>query len=468
MKRYQVILIVATIFFIIGWQASLLFKDTSTKNNNASNNKITLLEKIKNKKTLDVVILNSPTVYYIGSQSTLGFEYDLISAYAKSINVDLNLSVVHTVEKALELSEKGVGDITVAGLTVTSKRAKKFTFGPQYYTVQEQLICSMKLIREGKFPRDIQDLSGLKIMVGKDTSYEQTLKKLQHEVEDFKFTTSSEYSTDQLLEKAWKREIDCTIADSNIFTINQRYYPELIRAFVLTDRKNLAWIIRDADDSLQTSLYEWLNMYERSGKMAEIRDKYYSFLNLFDYYDTKVFYKRLKKRLPKYEKFFKQAAKQEGIPWILLAAISYQESHWNPKAKSHTGVRGMMMLTLSTAKQVGVKNRLDAVQSIFGGAKYIASLEKRFPKNIKGINRWAFTLAAYNVGMGHLHDAQILARKLNKNPYAWSDIKKILPLLSQKKYYKNLKHGYARGNEPVNYVKSIQHYVGMIDKNLKR
>jgi membrane-bound lytic murein transglycosylase F len=276
----------------------------------------------------------------------------------------------------------------------------------------------MGMRRKGNFPRDTQDLLGLKIMVGEGTSYEQTLQDIKEDVKDLNFTTTSEYSTEQLLEMVWKKELDCTVADSNIFTINQRYYPELSRAFVISERKSLGWILRKGDDSVENSLYEWLNIYERSGKMAETKDKYYSYLNLFDYYDTKVFYKRLKNRLPKYEKYFKKAAKQENIPWILLAAQSYQESHWNPRAKSHTGVRGMMMLTLSTAKQVGVKNRMDAVQSIFGGAKYLASIEKRFPKEIKGINRWAFTLAAYNVGMGHIHDAQVLARKLNKNPYS--------------------------------------------------
>jgi membrane-bound lytic murein transglycosylase F len=125
----------------------------------------------------------------------------------------------------------------------------------------------------------------------------------------------------------------------------------------------------------------------------------------------------------------------------------------------------MMMLTRATAKQIGIKNRLHPKESIFGGAKYLKMMEKRFPPEIKGKNRWAFTLAAYNVGMGHIHDAQVLARKLNKNPYAWNDIREVLPLLSQKKYYKTLKYGYARGNEPVKYVDSIQNYLNIIYQN---
>ncbi len=460
-------LLIATVFFFLGWQAKIYFinkPETLIKEVNQELKKPTLLEKIHKKKQLDVVILNSPTVYYQGANKKLGFEYELIYKFAKSQNLDLNLTVVYNINEALELSRKGVGDITVAGLSVTLPRKKEFKFGPRYHQVQEQLICSSKMHRKGTFPKDAIDLVGLNIVVGKETSYEQTLENLSNEYKDINYSTTTEYSTEQLLELVHKQKIDCTVADSNIFMINQRYYPDLSRAFVLGEKHSLAWILRKGDDSLYTALYEWLNKFEHSGQMAEHRDFYYAFLNLFDYYDNKMFTKRLKQRLPKYIKYFKEAGKMYNIPWELLAAQSYQESHWNPKAKSHTGVRGMMMLTRVTAKQMGIENRLNAKQSIFGGAKYLSKLEKRFPKEIKGKNRWAFTLAAYNVGMGHIHDAQVLARKLNRNPYSWKDMKYILPLLSQAKYYKKLKYGYARGNEPVAYVSAIQNFVSIIIK----
>jgi len=460
-------LLIAGLFFFFGWQAKIYFMDKSAvavKEVKQELKKLTLLEKIHKKKRLDVVILNSPTVYYIGADKELGFDYELIKEFAKSQSLDLNLTVVYNINEALNLSRKGVGDITAAGLSVTPSREKEFKFGPRYFQVQEQLICSSKMYKKGTFPKDAIDLAGLKILVGKETSYEQTLKNLSKEYNDINYSTTTEYSTEQILELVHKQKIDCTIADSNIFMINQRYYPDLSRAFVLGEKHSLAWILRKGDDSLDAAIYEWLNEYEHSGKMAEHRDFYYAFLNLFNYYDNKMFKKRLKQRLPKYIKYFKEAGKMYDIPWELLAAQSYQESHWNPKAKSHTGVRGMMMLTLVTAKQMGIKNRLNAKQSIFGGAKYLAKLEKRFPKEIKGKNRWAFTLAAYNVGMGHIHDAQLLARKLNRNPYSWKDMKYILPLLSQAKYYKKLKYGYARGNEPVAYVNAIQNFVNIIIK----
>jgi len=171
-----------------------------------------------------------------------------------------------------------------------------------------------------------------------------------------------------------------------------------------------------------------------------------------------MFYKRIDSRLPKYKAYFKKFGQLYNIPCSVLAAQSYQESHWNPKARSFTGVRGLMMLTRRTAKVLGVKNRLDPEQSIKGGARHLNQMRKYVPQEVVGEDRMKFALAAYNVGMGHIQDAQKLAKKMGLNQNVWSDLKRALPLLSQKKYYKTLKHGYARGSEPVKYVDSIYDY----------
>ncbi|MCK9492596.1 MAG: membrane-bound lytic murein transglycosylase MltF [Sulfurimonas sp.] len=458
MIKNRVKFFIAILFFVIGLLAHNLYLELTKSKN------ITLLQKIKAKKTLDVIILNSPTVYYIGREKEHGFEYDLIASYAKEIGVDLNLSVVYTISEALEKTREGVGDITVASISKTPAIENEFKFGPKYFTVQEQLICHNAMYKTKSIPKSKKDLVGLDIVVEKETSYEATMEKLSQSIKGVEFSSTAEYSSEELLKLTNDRKMDCTVVDSNIFLISQRDYPNLIRTIILSERKNLSWILRDGDDSVSKSLYKWLNNYEYSTNMAKLKDHYYAHLGYADHYDTKMFYKRLKSRLPYYKKYFKKAGEDYEIPWQLLAAQSYQESHWDPKAKSYTGVRGMMMLTQSTAEQLGVKNRLSAKESIDAGARYLLDIEQRFPKEIEGSSRWSFALAAYNVGMGHIHDAQTLARKLNKNPYLWSDIKKILPLLSQKKYYKHLKYGYARGEEPVRYVESIEYYFDIMKK----
>ena len=179
--------------------------------------------------------------------------------------------------------------------------------------------------------------------------------------------------------------------------------------------------------------------------------------------DTKAFLHHMQTRLPRYKEEFQRVGQKHGIPWTLLAAQAYQESHWNRNAMSPTGVRGIMMLTRATASDLGIENRLDPKHSIAGGARYLAQLHRQVPARISTPDRVFIALAAYNVGMGHIEDAQILAKRMNKNPDQWSDLKTLLPLLGKKKYYESLPHRYARGWEPVQYVKRVRAYQEILE-----
>lgn len=185
-------------------------------------------------------------------------------------------------------------------------------------------------------------------------------------------------------------------------------------------------------------------------------------------YEVKTFLRHIETRLPFYREEFQQAEKKTGIPWTLLAAMAYQESKWNHKAISPTGVRGIMMLTRSTASDLGISNRLDPSKSIAGGARYLSYLQKRVPDEIRMPDRMFIALAAYNVGMGHIDDARMLAERLGKNSNQWDHLKTVLPLLAHKEYYENLPHRYARGWEPVQYVKRIRAYRNILNQVVKR
>lgn len=173
---------------------------------------------------------------------------------------------------------------------------------------------------------------------------------------------------------------------------------------------------------------------------------------------NKLFAQRIETRLPRYRGLMQSAAREQGLDWPLIAAMSYQESFWNPDATSPTGVRGLMMLTLQTAKELSVTDRLDPRESIHGGARYFAQLKSRLPEHIEGPDRTWMALAAYNMGMSHLEDARVLTQHLGKNPNVWSEVKQQIPLLEKKQYYQYLRNGYARGNEAVVYVERIRQY----------
>lgn len=179
----------------------------------------------------------------------------------------------------------------------------------------------------------------------------------------------------------------------------------------------------------------------------------------YTYVDNKYFLRNTKKLLPKYKGLFQKAAKKYDLDWRLVASIAYQESVWDPQAVSPTGVRGMMMLTKITAKEMNVKDRTNVTQSIFGGAGYFRKLLNRIPAEVKGVNRELMALASYNMGYGHLIAARKLTAQQGADNTVWKEVKKRLPLLQQRKYYKNSPYGYAGG------ARQALHYVGEIQKH---
>ncbi|MFC1748239.1 membrane-bound lytic murein transglycosylase MltF [Pseudomonadota bacterium] len=410
---------------------------------------------------LIVLTRNAPTTYYIDRDGLgSGLEHDLIHAFAEQNNFTVKLEVLDTVDEIFEALDSGCGHIAAAGLTATESRQQNYLASASYQSVSQQVVCR----RGGQKPKDVASLYDISLMVIEGSSYVAQLGELKKEHPQLQWTTSADLDTEALLEKVWLKEIGCTVADSNIVAINRRYHPELTTAFDLTSAEQLAWFMPAESSALQERVNKWLADYKKSGKLSEVTERYFGFVELFDYVDTKKYMARVEERLPKYQADFEAAAKEYGLAWTLLAAQSYQESHWRAHAKSPTGVRGMMMLTRATAKELGVKDRLDAKQSIDGGARYLSRLKKRLPEEVQEPDRTWLALAAYNVGMGHMWDARTLAKRQGKNPNAWKDLKTILPLLSQKKYYKTLKYGYARGREPVTYVTRVRNFEDILLK----
>ena len=422
-----------------------------------------VLDAILEKNELVVVTRNAPTTYYNLRDEETGFEFDMTQAFAKSLGVKVRYLVKDSTHELLEVLQSGEAHLGAAGLSKTPERQALFLFGPTYQEVQQQVVCR----RGGPNPKKIEDLIGVEIKVPAETSYAERLTQLSEDNREIAWQQDYTTDTEILLENVWLRKIECTVADSHIVSINRRYYPELRVRFDLAKPEPLAWAMPQHAAKLKSKIDEWFVDYRDSGQLEALLERYYGYIEVFDYVDTRKYVRRVHKVLPKYKKEFKKAATKNKIDWTLLAAQSYQESHWRANARSPTGVRGMMMLTLTTAKEVGIKSRLDPKQSIHGGAKYMRRLIKRIPEGVTGHDRTLFALAAYNVGMGHVHDARTLAKRLNKNPDVWHEVSEVLPLLSQKKYYKTLKYGYARGREPVRYVQRIRDYHNILLKRLK-
>lgn len=419
-------------------------------------------QSIREEGELVVITRNAPTTVYEDRDGLNGFEYLLTSALAESLGVPVRYRYVDSVEAVLAAVERGEGHLAAAGLTRTPQRAARYRFGPSYQQIQQQVVCH----RQGFVPDSIAELPQASLMVIGESSYVERLEELKQDYPELTWTVTNRYSTEEIFQRVADGKLDCTVADSNIVMINRRYLPELIVPFAISEEQSLAWVLPEGAEALGAYLEEWFGRIEADGTLARAYHRSYGHIDTFDYVDLRAFKRRLEDRLPRYRHLFEKAAAANGIPWTILAAQAYQESHWEPAARSPTGVRGIMMLTLVTAEEVGVDNRLDPEQSIEGGARYLASLMQRLPEEIPERDRIWFALMAYNVGMGHLYDARSLARRLGKDPNSLVEMKEVLPLLSRKEYYTTLRYGYARGTEPVRYINRIRDFVDILERHL--
>lgn len=418
-----------------------------------------LLEQVQARGELRVLTRNSPTTYYLGPDGPTGLEYDLASRFAEYLGVELKLIVPDGLDAMFADLRRGHADLAAAGLSITRERSRRLRFTRPYHHVTQQLVYRFGNDR----PESLAEVDDGEIVVVAGSSHAETLRARAEEFPDLEWRTEDGVESEDLLIRVAERELAFTVADSVELRMNRRYYPELRRAFDLGEPEPIAWALpRKGDGSLMAAANAFLERLDRRGTLAQIQDRHFGHTERFDYVGTRIFMRHIDSRLPTYRNLFEQAAQNNELDWRLLAAIGYQESHWNPDAVSPTGVRGIMMLTQNTASDVGISNRIDPRQSIFGGARYFREVRRRLPEPIEEPDRTWMALAAYNVGYYHLMDARVITERQGGNPDRWLDVRQRLPLLSQRQYYRNTEFGYARGREPVIYVDNIRRYYDIL------
>jgi len=418
------------------------------------------LERIQEEGVLRVITRNSPATYFQDRNGEAGFEYELVKRFATELGVELEIETADNIDEIFtRLNRPGGPALAAAGMVASEGRQALARFTHSYLDVTTQVVY-----RNGqRRPRKPEDLVGKRILVLKGSSQAEKLAALQRELPELRYEESAAVEVVDLLRMVDEGQIDLTLVESNELSMNQVYFTNIRTGFDLGEQNSLSWILaKGEDDSLLQAANQFLDQAQTNGTLQRLRERYYGHVDVLGYVGAYAFATHLQQRLPRYEKTFRETAKEHGIDWRLLAAIGYQESHWQPDATSKTGVRGLMMLTLNTANAMGVTNRLDPKQSIRGGGKYLVQVRDSLPESIEEPDRTWFALAAYNVGGGHLEDARKLAEAEGLNPNKWLDVKRMLPRLAQKQWYSKTRYGYARGGEPVHFVANIRRYYDIL------
>jgi len=428
------------------------------------------LPAVRQSHEIVVVTYNSPTTYYVnGNSDFAGIEYDLTKLFAaelgKNSGTDFKVKflVVNSVGEVIPALLKGRAHIAAAGLEITRLRSHLVRFGTAYQQVQPQLVVHKDIAEK---PKNINELEGMSLQVPSGSGVAEQLGDISLNMPSLQWREVAKTGSDELLEKVAEGTLDATIADSHLVAMVQNYYPDLQPAFNVGKPRNLAWgFPKNGDNWLYTQAQNFFNRIQKDGTWHNLQDRYYGHSNRLNAVDVTGFLERMETLLPRYIKLMKEAQASTNLDWRLLAALSYQESHWDTFNTSPTNVRGLMMLTEDTADRMGVTNRLDPKQSIMAGARYLSLLKDELPARIAEPDRTYLALAAYNVGLAHVEDARILAQKMKLNPDAWADVKKTLPLLNQYEHYASLKYGFARGGAAVIFVESIRTYYKILEKH---
>ncbi len=409
---------------------------------------------------LRVATRNGPTTFYYGPDEPRGIDYELAKGYAEHLGVELKMYVADQFQTIFPDLKSGKAHVGAAGLSVTDTRRELVDFAPPYQTIQQQVIYRIG----NRKPYELEDLVGGKLEVLAGSAYINLLKQARTEEPELAWTENAENSIEELVKKVEIGEIDYTIVDSNEFDLLRHSHPDAKVAFGIGPETLIAWALpKTIDKSLHESITHYFSTLSQTGELKIILDRYdYLAEDEFDYVGSRAFLRHFHSRLPAYKNLFISAGIESNTDWRLLAAMAYQESHWDPNAISPTGVRGMMMLTKPTARMIGVKDRTSAPESIFGGSIYFKRVLKKIPIRIPEPDRTWLAVAAYNVGFGHLEDGRIITESQGGNPDSWDDVRKRLPLLSDPGWYEHLEYGYARGSEPVRYVDNVRRYYEML------
>ena len=427
------------------------------------------LDKILERGKIVAIVENNSTGYFIYKGQTMGYEYELISNFADYLGVEFEMVVSRSLEETYFMLNRGEGDVIAFPLTVTKRRKQLVLFSDYQYTVRQVLVQrkpdgwrNMKVHEvERSLLRNQVDLIGKNIHVRFRSSYLERLQNLSNEVggDIVIIEETGDLETEDLIKAVADGRFNYTISDEDVALVNATYYDNIDVSTPISFPTQIAWAFRANAPQLREKANEWLKKIKREPTFNVIYGKYFRNTKGTQQRAQSDFFSFQGQQISAYDDLIQKYAKEIDWDWRLLAAQVFRESRFDPNAKSWAGAVGLMQLVPATGRAHGATNLLDPEQNIAAGTDYLRWLEDYWDDRLPNRSeRLKFVLGSYNVGMGHVNDARALAEKFGDDPDTWDgNVSKYLALKSKPKYYNDpiVKLGYCRGEEPVEYVKTI-------------
>lgn len=408
---------------------------------------------------LRMLTMNNPASYFMWRGELMGFDLDLIEKFAKQHNLHVSVILKDNISDLITALERGEGDVIAASLTQSPERqAQGLMFSRPYLKVSEQLVG-----RTNSTPiNTLDDLADRPIGINPSTVFFSRLQQLKQQHPNLNLQTYQDTDTESLINDLIDGQFYATVVDSHLLAIEQAHRDDVSVLLELNEQSNIAWGLRNNQPQLQQHLNKFIKKHYRGLFYNVTYNKYFKNNRRMKTHQAHRVVKG--EDLSPFDHLVKPMAKKYGMDWRLVTAQMYQESKFNPNAKSFAGALGLMQVMPRTAKEMGYKDLHQPANAIEAGVAYMQWLEGRFPGHLDFQERLYFTLAAYNAGAGHVRDARRLAKQQGLDPNRWFDnVERAMLLLAKPEYYKKARFGYVRGSEPVHYVKSIQQrYLGYL------
>ncbi len=418
----------------------------------------------KQAQELVMAMRPGPTTWFVGPDGdAAGFDRELATLFAREVGLPLRIVPADNALQLLEKTVSGEAQIGAGGLFRSAsagieRTAGSLLYSSGYYAIEPVLVYNS----DGFKPESWADLTGETVGIVDGTGLETALAKVRGDHPDVKWRPLALPAADGLIEQVSEGSFGYAVVASNEAALVRNVFLNVETAFAVGPKQELVWVLSATQATLLEKVNAFFARIGKDGTLQRLIDRYFGHVRRVERIDAGVLQDRIRTVLPAFAALFHQAQLESGIEWRLIAAIAYQESHWNPQATSETNVRGMMMLTEDTAKRLRVRDRLDPRQSIDAGARYLADLKRSLPARIAEPDRTWIALAAFNIGIGHLEDARVLAARRRLNPDSWSDLKKTLPLLAQAELADDTKFGVARGGQAVVFVETVRAYYDVL------
>ena len=409
---------------------------------------------IKKRRVLRVLLRNNAASYFLYRGELMGFEYELVREFADYHNLRLEVVVPPGPRELSTWLLEGKADMALGFLQVSPKLQRVgLAYTRPYHFARQHFV-----VHENDSAGQLSDLSHYKISVQRNGSYWDLLSRLQRQGAGFGLdAVEDNFETEQLIRKVASGEYQATMADEHMLDIELANSASVRSAFVLDQEVPHVIAIRARNSELQKALNDFIKRVYKGELYNVLYQKYFKSKRSIKKFAQERAVNTLAGSISPFDKLIKKYANLYGFDWRLIAAQMYQESGFDPRARSAAGARGLMQIMPRTANSLGFENVVRPDNGINAGVKYMDWLRDRFDKNLPISERLWFTLAAYNAGAGHVQDARSLAKRLGLDPDRWFDhTESAMLLLSQKKYASKARYGFVRGKEPVNYVREIK------------